>query len=197
MFEQFTLYLASDQLEQDNLSTENLESTGRKGEKKNQSKLTQNEDNSSQGSYKTPALQKLHNIATWLRTSSIHNDHWDDIIGLRLGIDNNTRWNSWYTLINHLMRKQDLIKQFLHNHDEEIGSNILQSKDWDILTKIHLFLQPFASATLWAQKLTSSLSQSLQILDGLLLYYEKKKVCSNISALPLSNFQIAILLSGE
>jgi hypothetical protein len=63
LFEQYTAHLASDQLEQDTLSTKNPQSTGQKGEKKNQSKLTQNEDNSFQGYFTTPALQKLHNIA--------------------------------------------------------------------------------------------------------------------------------------
>jgi hypothetical protein len=60
MFEQFVVCLANDQLEQNALLAENLQSTGRKEEKKIQSKLTQNEDRSSQGYCTTPALQKLH-----------------------------------------------------------------------------------------------------------------------------------------
>jgi hypothetical protein len=123
-----------------------------------------------------PALRKLHNIAVWLQSSSIHSDLWEDDVGLRLGIDNNTRWNSWYKLINNLLRKQSQIKQFLLNHDREIKDDILNLSDWDWLERTHKFLQPFASATLWAEGKNSTLSQVLVIMDGLLRHYEKNKV---------------------
>lgn len=38
----------------------------------------------------TPALEKLHNLAVWLRNSSIYYDLWDQAIGISLGIDNDT-----------------------------------------------------------------------------------------------------------
>jgi hypothetical protein len=103
-------------------------------------------------------------------------DLWEDDVGLRLGIDNNTRWNSWYKLINNLLRKQSQIKQFLLNHDREIKDDILNLSDWDWLERTHKFLQPFASATLWAEGKNSTLSQVLVIMDGLLRHYEKNKV---------------------
>jgi hypothetical protein len=43
-------------------------------------------------------MRKLHNIAVWLRNSSIHSDLWEDRVSLRLGIDNDTRWNSCVAL---------------------------------------------------------------------------------------------------
>jgi hypothetical protein len=123
-----------------------------------------------------PAMRKLHNIAVWLRSSSIHSDHWEDRVGLRLGIDNDTRWNSWYKLLDNLIRKQPQIKQFLLDYDKQIDDNILNLSDWDYLEKTHMFLQPFASATLWAEGKNSTLSQVLTIMDGLLRHYEKNKV---------------------
>ncbi|EXU94779.1 hypothetical protein X797_012138, partial [Metarhizium robertsii] len=122
-----------------------------------------------------PAMRKLHNIAVWLRNSSIHSDLWEDRVGLRLGIDNDTRWNSWYNLIDNLIRKQPQIKQFLLDYDKQIDDNILNLSDWDYLEKTHRFLQPFASATLWAEGKNSTLSQVLTIMDGLLRHYEKNK----------------------
>ncbi|KAK2684392.1 hypothetical protein QWA68_016752 [Fusarium oxysporum] len=122
-----------------------------------------------------PAMRKLHNIAVWLRNSSIHSDLWEDRVSLRLGIDNDTRWNSWYKLIDNLMRRQSQIKQFLLDYDKEINDNILNSSDWDYLERTHRFLHPFASATLWAEGKNSTLSQILTIMDGLLRHYEKNK----------------------
>ncbi|KAG7403417.1 Zinc finger BED domain-containing protein 4 [Fusarium oxysporum f. sp. rapae] len=122
-----------------------------------------------------PAMRKLHNIAVWLRNSSIHSDLWEDRVSLRLGIDNDTRWNSWYKLIDNLIRRQSQIKQFLLDYDKEINDNILNSSDWDYLERTYRFLHPFASATLWAEGKNSTLSQILTIMDGLLRHYEKNK----------------------
>ncbi len=134
------------------------------------------EDSEFKGWKAIPAMRKLHNIAVWLRTSSIHSDQWEDRVGLRLGIDNDTRWNSWYKLLDNLIRKQPQIKQFLLDYDKQIDENILNLSDWDYLEKTYRFLQPFASATLWAEGKNSTLSQVLTIMDGLLRHYEKNKV---------------------
>ncbi|KAL6405526.1 hypothetical protein AUP68_11284 [Ilyonectria robusta] len=122
-----------------------------------------------------PALRKLHRIGLWLRNSAIHSDAWDDRIKLRLGIDNDTRWNSWYRMIDNLVRKKQQVKQFLLDYDKALGDNILTSSDWDYLEKTHAFLQPFTSTTLWAQGVTATLSQNLMIMDILLRHYEQKK----------------------
>lgn len=146
------------------------------------SRCTQRPPDFTDGQFKgwqaIPAMRKLHNIAVWLRSSAIRSDLWEDRVGLRLGIDNDTRWNSWYKLIDNLIRKQARIKQFLFDHDKQIGDDILSLSDWDYLEKTHKFLQPFASATLWAEGKNSSLSQVLTIMDGLLRHYEKSKVCN-------------------
>ncbi|KAM6514041.1 hypothetical protein FALCPG4_18889 [Fusarium falciforme] len=122
-----------------------------------------------------PALRKLHRIGLWLRNSSIQSDAWDERITLRLGIDNDTRWNSWYRMIDNLIRKEQQVKQFLLDYDKALGDNILTSSDWDYLEKTHAFLQPFTSTTLWAQGETATLSQNLMIMDILLRHYEQKK----------------------
>ncbi|KAL9563898.1 hypothetical protein ACKAV7_011933 [Fusarium commune] len=132
-------------------------------------------DNKFRGWQTIPAMRKLHNIAVWLRNSSIHSDLWEDRVSLRLGIDNDTRWNSWYKLIDNLIRRQSQIKQFLLDYDKEINYNILNSSDWDYLERSHRFLHLFASVTLWAEGKNSTLSQILTIMGGLLRHYEKNK----------------------
>lgn len=44
-------------------------------------------------------LGKLHNIAVFIRNSTVRHDAWDDVAGKALGIDNVTRWNSWFKLL--------------------------------------------------------------------------------------------------
>ncbi|KID86969.1 Ribonuclease H-like protein, partial [Metarhizium majus ARSEF 297] len=122
-----------------------------------------------------PTLRKLHELAVWLRSSSLHADIWDDHVGLRLGIDNRTRWSSWYMVIDRAIRKQSEIKAFMTDHEAILGNIRLTAQDWDFLSKARIFLQPFASATLYAEGDKSSISQSLPLMDALLAHYERNK----------------------
>ncbi|EXK24260.1 hypothetical protein FOMG_19001 [Fusarium oxysporum f. sp. melonis 26406] len=72
-----------------------------------------------------PALRKLHGLAVWLSSSSLHQNVWDKAVGLRLGMDNRTRWSSWYQVIDRAIRKKDKIQSFMSDHEEAIGDNRL------------------------------------------------------------------------
>jgi hypothetical protein len=149
---------------------------GNKGKSRTKANQQPTADENYSGWQGIPALRKLHNIAIWLRTSSLHSDSWRDTVGLSLGIDNVTRWSSWYKVIGNAMKKKLQISQFLLDHDTELEDNILNGSDWDLLSKTHTFLQPFASATLYAEGSCSSVAQSLVLMDALLLHYERAKV---------------------
>ncbi|KAM3464192.1 hypothetical protein MY5147_009554 [Beauveria neobassiana] len=127
-----------------------------------------------------PAVEHLlitsRRTAVWLRSSSLHADIWDDSVGLRLGIDNRTRWSSWFLVIDRAITKQAEIKAFMTDHEAVLGNNRLNAQDWDFLDKARTFLQPFASATLYAEGEKSSISQSLPLMDALLAHYERNKV---------------------
>ena len=125
-------------------------------------------------------LRKVHNIAVWIRKSTLHSAIWDDEIKLRLGIDNATRWNSWYRLLDNFLRYQSRVKQFLIDHDRELQDDILLASEWEFIERTHRFLQPFASATLLAEGARPTLSQSLSIMDVLLRQYEKYKVGGDV-----------------
>jgi hypothetical protein len=126
-----------------------------------------------------PTLRKLHQLCVWLRSSTIHTAAWDRQVGLRLGIDNQTRWSSWYAVIDRALRKMVAIKVFMNDNEKSLNNIRLTSEDWDILQKAHAFLQPFASATLYAEGDKASISQSLLIMDSLLVHYEQQKVSVN------------------
>jgi hypothetical protein len=100
-------------------------------------------------------------------------------VGIKLGIDNSTRWSSWYQVINRVIKRTDAIKIFMNDHERALGDMRLMADDWDILYKAHRFLQPFASATLYAEGNKASISQSLVLMDALLSHYEKQKVSSD------------------
>lgn len=123
------------------------------------------------------ALRKLHCLAVWIRSSSIHSDQWREAVGRSLGIDNATRWSSWYRVIGVALRRKARIVQFMVDHDEDIGAaNVLTGADWDILSKTHTFLQPFTEATLLTEGDKASLCSTLRLMDGLLSHFEKAKL---------------------
>jgi hypothetical protein len=94
-----------------------------------------------------------------------------------LGIDNTTRWSSWYKVIGAALEKKTQIVQFMVDHDKDIGlTNLLRDADWDILPKTHTFLQPFTEATLITEGDKASICSTLRLMDGLLNHFEKAKV---------------------
>ena len=93
-------------------------------------------------------LQKLHRLAVWVRSSSLHSDFWDEAIGFRLGIDNTTCWSSWFTLIDKALKKQTQIKAFMVSHEQILEDIKLIVDDWDLLYKTYAFFQPFAGLML-------------------------------------------------
>ncbi|TXB96529.1 hypothetical protein FocTR4_00011966 [Fusarium oxysporum f. sp. cubense] len=125
------------------------------------------------------ALQKLHHLAVWIGSSPIHSDNWREAVGRSIGIDNTTRWYSWYKVISVAFNKKAQIVQFMVDHDKDIGcAHLLSGADWDILSKTHTFLQPFTEATLITEGDKASLCSTLRMMDGLLSHFEKAKARS-------------------
>lgn len=124
-------------------------------------------------------LGKLHNIAVFIRSSTVHSDAWQRLAGRALGIDNVTRWNSWYMLLRTALEKKDKLMVFQQERHKALGDDSLTQDDWDVLKLTADFLQPFWQATLAQQKSWSSLDQLLYHMDILLKHFEDAKVkCS-------------------
>lgn len=127
-------------------------------------------------------LGKLHNIAVFIRSSTVHSDAWQRLAGLALGIDNATRWNSSYMLLRTALEKKDKLMVFQQEHHKALGDDSLTQDDWDVLRLTADFLQPFWQATLAEEKRWSSLDQLLYHMDILLKHFEDAKVniCSTL-----------------
>ena len=130
------------------------------------------------------ALGKLHNIAVYIRTSDILSDHWRQLSpNLMLGIDNATRWNSWYLLIKRAVNKRSEIMEICRRHKKEFGDgkDILTEEEWEQLEGTEEFLQPFYQATFEGQQEFASHDQALLFMDVLFKHFEEAKVRDPIS----------------
>ena len=144
---------------------------GLKGRKNNKNDFT--------GWRSIGALGKLHNIAVYIKTSDILSDHWRQISpNLMLGIDNATRWNSWYLLIKRAVSKRSEIMEICRRHKKEFsnGKDILTEEEWEQLEGTEEFLQPFYQAKLEGQQEFASLDQALFFMDVLFRHFEEAKV---------------------
>ncbi|KAF1934264.1 uncharacterized protein M421DRAFT_88261 [Didymella exigua CBS 183.55] len=74
-------------------------------------------------------LRKLHQLCVWLRNSNIHAAERDRKVGLRLGIDNQTRWSLWYSVIDQAAKKMAVIKVFMHDNEKHLNEIRLASND--------------------------------------------------------------------
>ncbi|KAJ3454150.1 hypothetical protein MRS44_018044 [Fusarium solani] len=102
-------------------------------------------------------MGKLHNIAVFIRNSTVRNDAWDDIAGKALGIDNITRWNSWFKLLDAAISQEGPLSIFLNQYHNELEDDILTHDDWQ--------------QTEWA-----SIDQVLENMDILFMQFENAKV---------------------
>ncbi|EXU94991.1 hAT family dimerization domain protein [Metarhizium robertsii] len=120
-------------------------------------------------------LGKLHNIAVFIRNSTVRNDAWDDVAGKALGIDDVTRWNSWFKLLDAAVSQEGPLSIFLNQYHNELDGDILTHDDWLILKMTHEFLQPFYQATLEQQMEWASIDQVLENMDILFKQFEDAK----------------------
>src|SRR5205814_10051794 len=97
------------------------------------------------------------------------------MVGKQLGIDNITRWNSWYTLLIVTVEKKDQLNAFCIKHYKDLSSDILSGPEWEIIELTEYFLQPFHQAILSQQSNWSSIEQVLLNMEILLKYYESSR----------------------
>ena len=111
-------------------------------------------------------IGKLHNIVKFIRSSSQRSEsfkriaHEEEYEGYRLSeestaelevvLDNETRWNSTYMMIERALRKQTDIRAFifaLEGEQDETkripADDILSNEDWRVLGEVNQILKPY------------------------------------------------------
>jgi hypothetical protein len=130
----------------------------------------------SEGADSNNALQKLHHLATLMRTSSKQADLWRDLCDRCLGIDNETRWNSWNMLIDAAIAEQGNIVTWSMNEKVFNTQWELTEADWHTLYLIQAFLEPFTRVTKAQQEAYATIDQVLVAYDVLLKHVDRQIV---------------------
>jgi hypothetical protein len=119
-------------------------------------------------------LGKLHNTAVYIAGSSQRLERFQMFSkGLVLLRDNDTRWNSWFKLLERAFRLRDAITQF-HNL-ERMEEDSLCDEEWDALALLMEFLEAYTHATLAHEGHFATVERTLPMMEFLLEILEKGK----------------------
>ena len=131
---------------------------------------------------KRGAIGKLHNIVVYtawtpqrLQAFAALSD------GLRLRRDNDTRWNSWYRMVEWALRPK--IRQAITifcAQEPALQDDTLHPADWTTLIEIQKFLEPFHDATVANEGMMDSISDVLPTMDYLLHHIETAKEATTL-----------------
>ena len=121
-------------------------------------------------------LGKLHNIAIFIRSSVPRYCDFKDMAGRGLPLDNSTRWNSWYQMLEVAIEKNVAIDNFCKKYFSELKDDYLTPEDWIFLGDTAKFLKPFQRATLATEGDKATIDRVLWVMDVIAKHYEKSQV---------------------
>jgi hypothetical protein len=120
------------------------------------------------------SLGKLHNIIIHIRGSAIRTKSFTDEAGERIPLDNRTRRNSWYNMLERSLKHEKSIDFYLKNQPD-LKLDLLKAKDWAMLRTISEFLGRFKSHTKQLESEGDDISQVLPHLLHVRLWFNASK----------------------
>ena len=91
-------------------------------------------------------------------------------------MDNRTRWNSWFLMLEVLLKLEPCVVKYCIDHGEELEDDILTYQEWKKLRAIKEFLQPFYRATLFTEGDSTSINRTLFVIDVLIKHIQNETV---------------------
>ncbi len=120
------------------------------------------------------SLGKLHNIVVHIRSSASRTKAFVNAAGVRILLDNRTRWNSWYNMLQRAMEQENSIDFYLKNQPD-LKLDVLKQKDWDTLRATADFLRRFKATTKQLESDSDDISQVLPHLLHVRLWINANK----------------------
>jgi hypothetical protein len=142
---------------------------------------------------KMGVMGKVHNIVVHIRASPQRIAQFKAVAGKMIPLDNRTRWNSWYRMLQTTLEEPVLnaVRNYTEKHISE-GSldkrDDLSNSDVVLLRTISNFFGVFDAACLWLQGQQSTIERVLETVDIIQEHLETSLVYRTIwnSALALT-----------
>jgi hypothetical protein len=127
-------------------------------------------------------MGKLHNIVVYIRNSELHYNAFVTQAGRSIPLDNDTRWNSWFIMLDVSLKLRPHVNAFIEANYRSLEKDFLTPADWELLEQIRLFLQPFWKVTQRTQGDLDSIDKTLSTMDILVRHFEKSHVSTAFTA---------------
>ncbi|KAH8706076.1 hypothetical protein GQ44DRAFT_732173 [Phaeosphaeriaceae sp. PMI808] len=85
---------------------------------------------------KMGALGQLHNIINHCRSSTLRSKQFETLVGHKIPLDNRTRWNSWWTMLDIALKHESGIDQYTKAYHDTLKEEFLQPQHWESLRQI-------------------------------------------------------------
>ena len=121
-------------------------------------------------------LGKVHNTAVHIRIDNIRWNAFKTRAGRILSLDNDTRWNSWFSLLEVTLLKREHVEWYQKKYYSDLKDDFLTPEDWETLEETRSFLQPFYRVTLETQGHCAMLDRMLYTMDILIKHFKKAAV---------------------
>jgi hypothetical protein len=121
-------------------------------------------------------LGQIHNIVVHIRSSPTRIQTFRDLAGRLIPLDNRTRWNSWYLMLEMAIQHRDAIDKYTQLYDPELEFDELNPQDWKQLRTIKEFLQPFYRATTYTEGDSAAINRTLFSMDILIKHFQNSLV---------------------
>ncbi|KAJ6437949.1 calcium permeable channel [Purpureocillium lavendulum] len=116
-------------------------------------------------------LGKIHNISVHMRENDYRWNLFKKRAGRSLGLDNDTRWNSWFLLLDVAFNLQEHVDWYQRRYYENLQDDYLAPNEWCILRETRAFLQPFCKITQLTEGRYATLDRTLFTMDVLHRHY--------------------------
>lgn len=116
-------------------------------------------------------LGKVHNISVHMRENDYRWNLFKKRAGRSLGLDNDTRWNSWFLLLNAVLDLQEHVEWYQRKYYDDMRDDYLSPDEWQALGDTHNFLQPFWRITQLTEGRYATLDRTLFTMDVLHKHY--------------------------
>ncbi|KJZ67979.1 hypothetical protein HIM_12633 [Hirsutella minnesotensis 3608] len=116
-------------------------------------------------------LGKIHNISVHMRENDYRWNLFKKRAGRSLGLDNDTRWNSWFLLLDVALNLQEHVEWYQRRYYENLQDDYLAPNEWSILRETRTFLQPFWKITQLTEGRYATLDRTLFTMDVLHRHY--------------------------
>jgi hypothetical protein len=130
-------------------------------------------ENSQSGWHKTVPMIKIKQFALALRSNK-HYQPFKQLAGKMIHLPNDTRWNSWATMIEDAFQVRPAVTQYIADHPNLHHLEISLS-DWQALDEAYRFMSPFKEACKQCEGDSVTLDQVITDMDIIVKHFETMK----------------------